>query len=55
MFSIKVPGYLFDMAKTRVDWNFYAKSTVACKLAGDRGCYMARGKMLGGSSAINYM
>lgn len=41
--------------KTKVDWQFYAKSPSACKLAGDRGCYLPRGKMLGGTSSMNHM
>ncbi|XP_055296196.1 glucose dehydrogenase [FAD, quinone]-like [Sitodiplosis mosellana] len=50
-----IPGLLFSMAKTPVDWQFYAKSTSACKLAPGGTCYLPRGKMLGGSSSINYM
>lgn len=50
-----MPGYLFGMAKTSVDWEFYANATVACKLANYSSCFLPRGKMLGGSSSINYM
>lgn len=41
-------------ARTRVDWKFYAQSKFACK-AIKNGCYWPRGKMLGGSSSMNYM
>lgn len=43
------------MAKTAVDWEFYAKSTSACQLAPGGNCYLPHGKMLGGSSSMNYM
>lgn len=43
------------MLKSPVDWIFYGNSTNACKLAGDRGCYLPRGKVLGGSSTTNFM
>lgn len=43
------------MAKTPVDWQFYAKSSSACKLVPEGTCYLPRGKMLGGSSSIHYM
>lgn len=45
----------FDLLKSKDDWNFYADSKYACKLSKSKRCYMARGKMLGGSSSINGM
>ncbi|XP_031623371.1 glucose dehydrogenase [FAD, quinone]-like [Contarinia nasturtii] len=49
------PALSFSMLKTPVAWQFYANSTSACKLGNGEGCYMPRGKMLGGSSSINLM
>lgn len=43
------------MAKSQVDWQFYAQSSSACKLAPGGTCYLPRGRMLGGSSSINFM
>lgn len=42
------------MQKTKFDWQFHAKTKTACR-AGKNGCYWARGKMLGGTSALNHM
>lgn len=51
-----MPGLFLSLFKTEADWAYFAKSNSSCKLAGpDRGCYMASGKMLGGSSSINFM
>ncbi|XP_055302507.1 glucose dehydrogenase [FAD, quinone]-like [Sitodiplosis mosellana] len=51
----QIPGFVFDLVKTKIDWKFYGNSTSACKLAGDRGCYLPRGKMLGGTSSMSHM
>lgn len=46
---------LFEsLQKTQYDWEFYAESDSAC-LAHKHGCFWPRGKVLGGSSAINAM
>lgn len=42
------------MQRTKYDWQFHATSSSACKGSID-GCYWPRGKMLGGSSSINFM
>lgn len=42
------------MERTPVDWQFFGKDRKAC-LAYANGCYIPRGKMLGGSHAINVM
>lgn len=42
------------MQKTKLDWEFYAKSQFACR-ANTGQCYWPRGKMLGGTSSINGM
>lgn len=39
--------------RTEFDWQFNAESTTACKAI--TGCYWPRGKVLGGSSAMNLM
>lgn len=44
------------MLKTPVDYGFYAKSPNACKISQSAdGCYVSRGKMLGGCSSLNFM
>lgn len=46
------------LPKTKYDWIFYAKSPNACKLSPNhskKGCFMSRGKMLGGSSSSNFL
>lgn len=44
------------MLKSSVDWGFFAKSPNACRIStSGKGCYVSRGKMLGGSSSINFM
>lgn len=42
------------LQKSKFDWQFNAESNNACQ-ASTKGCYWPRGKMLGGSSAMNYM
>ncbi|XP_031626459.1 glucose dehydrogenase [FAD, quinone]-like [Contarinia nasturtii] len=52
----EIPGVFLSMAKQKsIDWEFYSKASNACKLNGAAGCYVPRGKMLGGSSSINFM
>lgn len=43
------------LQKTDVDWEYYADAEYACLASTDKKCYWPRGKMLGGSSAMNYM
>lgn len=51
-----MPGlYSALYGQPEFDWMFYSHTPNACKLAGDSGCFTTRGKMLGGSSAINSM
>lgn len=51
----QIPNLLLNLQKTCVDWEFYAQSSNACQ--GNCGglCYWPRGKMLGGSSAMNFL
>lgn len=44
-----------SLQKTKFDWEFYVESEKACKATATGKCYSARGKVLGGSSAINGM
>ncbi|KAH9807102.1 hypothetical protein DFH28DRAFT_1101473 [Melampsora americana] len=50
--GISVPGFAGSTLSTRIDWNF---STIALKQAANRSIMYPRGKVLGGSSAINFM
>lgn len=51
-----MPGFAFDLMESPVDWQFHlrAPSTI-CQFTDDKTCNMPRGKMLGGSSSINWM
>lgn len=49
------PESFLSLINSRVDWGFSAYSPNACKIFGKQGCLMVRGKMLGGSSSINWM
>ncbi|XP_055296036.1 glucose dehydrogenase [FAD, quinone]-like [Sitodiplosis mosellana] len=50
----EIPGFQGGLYGTEFDWRFKAESETAC-LAYPTGCSRPRGKMLGGSSAINSM
>uniref|UniRef100_A0A182JK90 Glucose-methanol-choline oxidoreductase N-terminal domain-containing protein n=2 Tax=Anopheles atroparvus TaxID=41427 RepID=A0A182JK90_ANOAO len=52
----EIPFLFFTLQRTSVDWSYYAGSRKAraCR-ASPRGCYWPRGKMLGGSGAMNVM
>lgn len=50
-----MPAFAFDQFKTPVDWQFYVHTSTACQITGDQGCYLPRGKMLGGTSSMNSM
>lgn len=50
----KVANLFQALQKSRVDWQFYAQSSRACR-ANVGGCFWPRGRMLGGSSAMNFM
>lgn len=43
------------MQKTEIDWQFYTESNDSCLGQTTQGCFWPRGKVLGGSSTINYM
>lgn len=47
-----MPAFFEGIQKSRSDWEFYTESDSAC-LAHQHGCFWPRGKVLGGSSAIN--
>lgn len=44
-----------ELFYTKEDWQFHDKAKRACKINGNRGCPVARGKMLGGTSSSNWM
>jgi choline dehydrogenase len=50
--EIAIPAALSRLFKTRYDWNY---TTVPQERAGERAIYWPRGRVLGGSSAINAM
>lgn len=50
----EVTGFFYDQINTKVDWKFQAESSLACG-ATNGTCSYPRGKMLGGSSSMNYM
>lgn len=50
----QVPPLFFSLQHTPYDWQFIAESERAC-LSYKMGCYWPRGKMLGGTSAMNAM
>lgn len=51
----EIPSMFGSLQKTKFDWEFYTEPELACKATKDRRCYCARGKLLGGSSALNGM
>ncbi|XP_031616882.1 glucose dehydrogenase [FAD, quinone]-like [Contarinia nasturtii] len=53
-FESEVPAMSSANQRTEYDWQFYAESNTSCKALNDS-CYWPRGKMLGGSSAMNGM
>ncbi|XP_031628271.1 glucose dehydrogenase [FAD, quinone]-like [Contarinia nasturtii] len=50
-----IPGEFFAMMRSQVDWKFYDNSSLVCKSKFRPECTLPRGKMLGGSSSMNYM
>ncbi|KAG0147095.1 hypothetical protein CROQUDRAFT_43492 [Cronartium quercuum f. sp. fusiforme G11] len=50
--GIQIPGFMGTTFHTSVDWNY---STVTLEHAGNRSLVYPRGKVLGGSSALNFM
>lgn len=54
-----MPAWFATLQRTEFDWQFYAESKTACKALNGSGssgnCFWPRGKLLGGSSAINLM
>ncbi|XP_036339661.1 glucose dehydrogenase [FAD, quinone]-like [Rhagoletis pomonella] len=52
----EIPGLLYAMEHTNATWNYLTEfSDKACWAFKDRRCYSPRGKMIGGSGAINVM
>lgn len=51
----QIPGASGAMPHTSVDWGWKSKSPNVCKLNGNTGCRIARGKMLGGTSSFNLL
>lgn len=43
------------LQKSPVDWQYYANAKHACLAVADKKCYFPRGKMIGGTSGLNYM
>lgn len=54
LFNFQIPGMMVSLQQSEYDWKFHAKSNYACK-AFNNGCYWPAGKMLGGSSSLNFM
>lgn len=50
-----MPATVFQMQKTKYDWEYYIEKSDKASLAIPNGCFWPRGKMLGGSSSINAM
>lgn len=51
-----MPGLFLSLyQQPTVDWMHYSQSLDACRLAGNRGCFISRAKMLGGCSSSNFM
>lgn len=48
-----MPGLFLGLIQSEFDWQFYGESKHACQSTENKKCYLPRGKMLGGSSAIN--
>lgn len=53
-FNFQIPGMMVSLQQSEYDWKFHAQSNYACK-AFNNGCYWPAGKMLGGSSSLNFM
>ena len=49
---IRIPGGILRLFKSKFDWNFESKPDAK---VGNRGIYLARGKVLGGSSCLNVL
>ncbi|XP_033213785.1 glucose dehydrogenase [FAD, quinone]-like [Belonocnema kinseyi] len=49
-----IPGFVVDIEKTDIDWNYKTQpEPSACLL--EKGCVWPRGKVMGGSSTLNFM
>ncbi len=52
----EVPGLAPLLQGSSIDWNYRTQPEEhACRSRREGGCYWARGKVMGGSSTINYM
>lgn len=52
---MQIPLFVFDLQKTEFDWQYYAEKSDKASKSIKNGSYWPRGKLLGGSSAINLM
>lgn len=52
---MQVPNLVLHLQKTDVDWAYYAEKSEKASLGLPKGSFWPRGKVLGGSSAINAM
>ncbi|XP_033213790.1 glucose dehydrogenase [FAD, quinone]-like, partial [Belonocnema kinseyi] len=49
-----IPGFVVDIEKTDIDWNYKTQSEPSACLF-EKGCAWPRGKVMGGSGTLNYM
>jgi choline dehydrogenase len=55
-FAADVPAFAPLMQQSNIDWNYRTQpEKYSCRALPDMGCGWARGKVMGGSSSINYM
>lgn len=52
---LQLPAYLLYLPKSHVDWNYTSEYEPSAKDHKNRKVELTRGKMLGGSSGLNYM
>lgn len=52
---MQIPLFVFELQKTEFDWQYYAEKSDKASKSIKKGSYWPRGKLLGGSSAINLM
>lgn len=55
MFLFQVPNLVLHLQKTDIDWGYFTEKSEKASLGLPNGSYWPRGKVLGGSSAINAM
>ncbi|KAK3098403.1 hypothetical protein FSP39_019191 [Pinctada imbricata] len=54
--TMAIPAFLTKLQRTKYDWSFYTEpQKYACKSLREKKCLWPRGRVLGGSSCLNYM